>query len=135
MSTSAAQIMAASPRRAIALVSGAHFLSHFYLLLLPPLFPILVTVYDVGFTELAPDGLDLLPEQVLALRARHLLLDHGRDLFFDPDHLVLTVHLVQHPADALADVERFEHCLFGIVAEGKIRCDEVGKGSGLANVV
>ena len=34
------------------LVSSAHFLSHFYLLLLPPLFPILVTVYGVGFTEL-----------------------------------------------------------------------------------
>ena len=43
------------PRRevqVIGLISVAHFLSHFYLLLLPPLFPILVGVYGVGFTEL-----------------------------------------------------------------------------------
>ncbi len=52
MSTTASQLPIASPRRAIALVSGAHFLSHFYLLLLPPLFPLLVNVYGVGFTEL-----------------------------------------------------------------------------------
>ena len=52
MSTATNQLRIPSPRRAIALVSGAHFLSHFYLLLLPPLFPILVGVYGVGFTEL-----------------------------------------------------------------------------------
>ena len=52
MSTTVAGISNASPGRAIALVSGAHFLSHFYLLLLPPIFPILVGVYGVGFTEL-----------------------------------------------------------------------------------
>ena len=52
MSTTANRIRISSPRRAIALVSGAHFLSHFYLLLLPPLFPLLVGVYGVGFTEL-----------------------------------------------------------------------------------
>ncbi len=52
MSTTAAGITTSSPGRAIALVSGAHFLSHFYLLLLPPIFPILVGVYGVGFTEL-----------------------------------------------------------------------------------
>ena len=38
--------------KVVGLVSTAHFMSHFYLLLLPPLFPILVDVYDVGFTEL-----------------------------------------------------------------------------------
>ena len=38
--------------KTIALISSAHFLSHFYLLLLPPLFPILRDVYGVGFTEL-----------------------------------------------------------------------------------
>ena len=52
MSIPATQVLSSSPKRAIALVSGAHFLSHFYLLLLPPLFPILVDVYAVGFTEL-----------------------------------------------------------------------------------
>lgn len=44
-----------APRRTaktIALISSAHFLSHFYILLLPPLFPLLRDVYDVGFTEL-----------------------------------------------------------------------------------
>ncbi len=36
----------------IGLVSGAHFFSHFYPLLLPPLFPLLTETYGVGFTEL-----------------------------------------------------------------------------------
>jgi MFS family permease len=38
--------------RVIGLVSTAHFFSHFYMLLLPPLFPMLREVYGVGFTEL-----------------------------------------------------------------------------------
>ena len=38
--------------RAVAVVSTAHFASHFYMLLLPPLFPLLRDVYGVGFTEL-----------------------------------------------------------------------------------
>jgi MFS family permease len=38
--------------KVIGLVSTGHFFSHFYLLLLPPLFPMLRDVYGVGFTEL-----------------------------------------------------------------------------------
>jgi len=38
--------------RAIQLVCVAHFFSHFYLLLLPPLFPVLADIFDVGYTEL-----------------------------------------------------------------------------------
>lgn len=38
--------------RVIGLVSTAHFFSHFFMLLLPPLFPMLRDVYGVGFTEL-----------------------------------------------------------------------------------
>ena len=38
--------------RAVAVVSTAHFTSHFYLLLLPPLFPLLRDAYGVGYTEL-----------------------------------------------------------------------------------
>lgn len=38
--------------RLVAVVSAGHFVSHFYLLLLPPLFPLLRGVYGVGFTEL-----------------------------------------------------------------------------------
>ncbi len=38
--------------KVISLVSTGHFFSHFYMLLLPPLFPILRDVYGVGFTEL-----------------------------------------------------------------------------------
>ncbi len=52
MSAPAASEPFASSTKVVALVSAAHFFSHFYLLLLPPLFPILVHVYDVGFTEL-----------------------------------------------------------------------------------
>lgn len=50
-----AQIADALPgrtTRVTTLVSTAHFLSHFYMLLLPPLFPMLREVYGVGFTEL-----------------------------------------------------------------------------------
>ncbi|MCB1743737.1 MAG: MFS transporter [Gammaproteobacteria bacterium] len=39
--------------RVIGLVCTAHFMSHFYILLLPPLFPVLRDSYGVGFTELA----------------------------------------------------------------------------------
>ena len=46
----------ATPRagnaKVIGLISTGHFLSHFYMLLLPPLFPVLREVYGVGFTEL-----------------------------------------------------------------------------------
>lgn len=42
----------ASNAKVIALISTGHFLSHFYILLLPPLFPVLRDVYGVGFTEL-----------------------------------------------------------------------------------
>ena len=48
-------VMLEAPRRTvktIALISSAHFLSHFYILLLPPLFPLLRDAYGVGFTEL-----------------------------------------------------------------------------------
>ena len=38
--------------RAVGVISTAHFTSHFYLLLLPPLFPLLRDVYGVGYTEL-----------------------------------------------------------------------------------
>ena len=38
--------------RAVAVISAAHFASHFYMLLLPPLFPMLRDVYGVGYTEL-----------------------------------------------------------------------------------
>ena len=41
-----------SSTRAVAVVSSAHFASHFYMLLLPPLFPLLREVYGVGYTEL-----------------------------------------------------------------------------------
>ena len=94
-----------------------------------------VVLIDVGFAELSTNRLDLLPEEILALRAGHFLLDHRRDLLFDPNYLVLAVHLIEHAAHALADVERFENRLFGLVAEWQIRGDEIGQRSGLANVV
>ena len=45
-------LAAPRPLRIIGLVSAGHFFSHFYMLLLPPLFPVLREVYGVGFTEL-----------------------------------------------------------------------------------
>ena len=38
--------------RVVGLVSTAHFFSHFYMLLLPPLFPLMREDFGVGFTEL-----------------------------------------------------------------------------------
>lgn len=38
--------------RVIGLVSGAHFVSHFFILLLPPLFPFVRAEYGVSYTEL-----------------------------------------------------------------------------------
>lgn len=38
--------------RVVGLVSAAHFFSHFYMLLLPPLFPLMRADFGVGFTEL-----------------------------------------------------------------------------------
>jgi MFS transporter, FSR family, fosmidomycin resistance protein len=52
MTVEAKSARAAGNRKVIALVSTGHFLSHFYMLLLPPLFPVLRDVYGVGFTEL-----------------------------------------------------------------------------------
>ena len=41
-----------SNHRAVGLVSGAHLYSHFFIMLLPPLFPLLKEAFDVTFTEL-----------------------------------------------------------------------------------
>jgi MFS transporter, FSR family, fosmidomycin resistance protein len=41
-----------SDAKVIALVSGAHFVSHFYFLLLPPLFVLIRAEYGVGYAEL-----------------------------------------------------------------------------------
>ena len=56
--STAAAVTAASPGLArgtggadvIALVGTAHFVSHFYMLVLPPLFPLMREVYGVGYT-------------------------------------------------------------------------------------
>src|SRR5436309_3925851 len=42
----------ASDTRVIGLVSAAHFVSHFYILLLPPLFPFVRAEYGVNYVEL-----------------------------------------------------------------------------------
>jgi FSR family fosmidomycin resistance protein-like MFS transporter len=51
MSTASQAIRPASGRL-IGLVSAAHFFSHFFILLLPPLFPLMTEAYSVGFMEL-----------------------------------------------------------------------------------
>jgi MFS family permease len=54
-------------RRAIALVSSAHFVNHFQNLVLPPLFPFLKTALGIGFVEL---GLALTVANVLSVVAQ-----------------------------------------------------------------
>ena len=38
--------------KVVGLICAGHFFSHFHMLLVPPLFPVLREVYGVGFTEL-----------------------------------------------------------------------------------
>src|SRR3989337_900989 len=38
--------------KVVGIICTGHFFSHFFLLLLPPLFPVLREIYGVGFTEL-----------------------------------------------------------------------------------
>jgi len=52
MTADAGVVRSPSNAKVIALISTGHFFSHFYMLLLPPLFPMLREVYGVGFTEL-----------------------------------------------------------------------------------
>jgi MFS family permease len=51
-SEATAAVAGARPARTIGLVSAAHFQSHFYMLLLPPLFPVLRQELGVDFVEL-----------------------------------------------------------------------------------
>jgi len=48
----AATVRASGGAKVIGLISTGHFLSHFYLLLIPPIFPLLRDQLGVGFTEL-----------------------------------------------------------------------------------
>ncbi len=52
MVTSSHVLTSGGTNRVIGLVGAGHFFSHFYMLLLPPLFPVLREVYGVGYTEL-----------------------------------------------------------------------------------
>src|SRR5688500_9066986 len=42
----------AGDAKIVGLVSAAHLLSHFYQLVLPPIFPLLTTAFGVGYAEL-----------------------------------------------------------------------------------
>src|SRR5260221_11944097 len=52
---------------AIAMVSSAHFVNHFQHLVLPPLFPLLMAQFGIGFVEL---GLALTVQSVVAVAAQ-----------------------------------------------------------------
>lgn len=49
---SSVTLASSSNAKAIGLISGAHLYSHFYLLLLPPIFPLLQVEFDVSYTAL-----------------------------------------------------------------------------------
>ena len=52
MAVNASLALTSHDTKVISLVSAGHFFSHFYMLLLPPLFPLLRDIYGVGYTEL-----------------------------------------------------------------------------------
>ncbi len=85
--------------------------------------------------ELALDRLHLLAQQELALRTRHLLLHHRRNLFLDPVHLALALHELEHAAQTPVHVEGLEDRLLGVVRDGQVRSDQVGEGASLRDVV
>ena len=94
-----------------------------------------VVLVDVDLAELSADALHLLAQEELALAARHLLLDHGRDLLLDPVDLALAVDQVEHPADAGAHLQGLQHRLLGVVADRQVARHQVGEGPRLAHVV
>ena len=88
-----------------------------------------------GLAQLLLDALQLLTQQQLALRARHLLLHQVRDLALHAEHLALAVHHVDDGAQTGAHVQRLEHGLLDVVGHGHVRRDQVGQGAGLHHVV
>ena len=48
----AARLARGGELQAVGLVSAAHFVSHYYILLLPPLFAFITADYGVSYTEL-----------------------------------------------------------------------------------
>src|SRR5687768_4975714 len=48
----AAPAMRTSDAKVIGLIGAAHFLSHYYILVLPPLFPVIRADFDVSYTQL-----------------------------------------------------------------------------------
>ena len=52
MHTDSPSFLGARDLKVVSLVGVGHFASHFYFLVLPPLFPILRTVFDASYTEL-----------------------------------------------------------------------------------
>src|SRR5919206_5251080 len=52
MDASTALAVTRQDNKVLGLISTGHFLSHFYFLTLPPLFPYLTEAFQVGYTEL-----------------------------------------------------------------------------------
>jgi MFS family permease len=66
-STAASPLTADSEAKAVGLVSAAHFVGHFQMLVVPPLFPLLAARWRVGFVEL---GLALTVYAVVSVAAQ-----------------------------------------------------------------
>ena len=96
---------------------------------------VLDLVVVVGLAELAPDRLHLLAEEELALRARHLLLHHRRDLLLDLVDLRLATDELAHPAQPLAHVELLEDLLLERRVDRQVRADEIGERAGVLHVL
>ena len=101
--------------------------------LLPQLLDLLGLI--VVLSELLPNRLELLAQQVLALALAHLRLHLGLDLRAELEHLELLDEDAVQLIHAGADIERIEHLLPGGRRQrGQARRNEVGQLAGLGDV-
>jgi hypothetical protein len=88
----------------------------------------------VGLAELLLDRLELLAQEVLALRAVELGLDLGLDLRPDRDHVQLARQDLRQPPQALAHVHLFEQRLLLLDLQPQRAGNQVREGRGVVDV-
>ena len=89
----------------------------------------------VNLPQLFLDGLQLLPQHVLALVAAHLFLDLAVDLLADLQHLVLAGQELQHLAQPGLEVERLQDVLLFVDLHVQVRRDQIRQLPGLGHAV
>ena len=80
----------------------------------------------IALAEFALDGLQLLTQVVLTLRSAQFGINLALNLAREFEHADFARENVEQDPKTLHHVERLEHSLLVLDAEGHVRCDEVG---------